>query len=61
MVIHEMILTDEEVLALREATSEEVARLRRYISDGFRATEKTHRRLAVLEALLDNFKDLTFK
>lgn len=62
MKMHELLLTEEEVLALRDAVSTETVQQRQHV----RTQEKeagpgAKRRLAVLEALLDDLKELAMR
>lgn len=56
--MHELLLSDEELLALRDAVSEETVRLRQYLRmKDSTATENTRRREAMLSGLLAELKE----
>ena len=62
MKMQELLLTSEEVLALRDALSEETVRMRQHLkAQGSEASKNAIRKLTVLEGLLTTLKDMAFR
>ena len=57
----ELMVSMDDILALRDSVSEETVRMRRYVKETAQPNPRTLARLAVLEELLSRLKDMAMR
>lgn len=57
----ELMVSMDDILALRDSVSEETVRMRQYVKDTRHPSERTLARLATLEELLTRLKNMAMR